>query len=68
MRIDNYAVSYTHLRAHETRGNLVCRLLLEKKHKKTSRLVAKVSAASSKQQSLNYIASLIHNYQYAFLS
>ena len=22
------AVSYTHLRAHETRGNLVCRLLL----------------------------------------
>ena len=25
------AVSYTHLRAHETRGNLVCRLLLEKK-------------------------------------
>ena len=26
-----YAVSYTHLRAHETRGNLVCRLLLEKK-------------------------------------
>ena len=24
-------VSYTHLRAHETRGNLVCRLLLEKK-------------------------------------
>ena len=27
-------VSYTHLRAHETRGNLVCRLLLEKKKKK----------------------------------
>ena len=26
-----HAVSYTHLRAHETRGNLVCRLLLEKK-------------------------------------
>ena len=24
-------VSYTHLRAHETRSNLVCRLLLEKK-------------------------------------
>ena len=23
-----WAVSYTHLRAHETRGNLVCRLLL----------------------------------------
>ena len=26
-----YAVSYTHLRAHETKANLVCRLLLEKK-------------------------------------
>ena len=25
------AVSYTHLRAHETRHDLVCRLLLEKK-------------------------------------
>ena len=29
--IDVVSVSYTHLRAHETRGNLVCRLLLEKK-------------------------------------
>src|SRR5450759_2231968 len=31
--IDNVykAVSYTHLRAHETRHDLVCRLLLEKK-------------------------------------
>ena len=30
---ENYygAVSYTHLRAHETRHDLVCRLLLEKK-------------------------------------
>src|SRR5450756_2981494 len=27
------AVSYTHLRAHETRHELVCRLLLEKKKK-----------------------------------
>src|SRR5450756_1645567 len=26
-----WAVSYTHLRAHETRHDLVCRLLLEKK-------------------------------------
>src|SRR5450759_5053205 len=26
-----FAVSYTHLRAHETRHDLVCRLLLEKK-------------------------------------
>ena len=27
---DTYSVSYTHLRAHETLMNLVCRLLLEK--------------------------------------
>ena len=33
--IDNpISVSYTHLRAHETREDLVCRLLLEKKKKK----------------------------------
>ena len=32
MAEDDYeAVSYTHLRAHETRHDLVCRLLLEKK-------------------------------------
>ena len=30
------AVSYTHLRAHETKANLVCRLLLEKKKKKNT--------------------------------
>src|SRR5450756_2677048 len=30
-------VSYTHLRAHETRHDLVCRLLLEKKKKKSKR-------------------------------
>src|SRR5665648_1220417 len=29
-----YPVSYTHLRAHETRHDLVCRLLLEKKKQK----------------------------------
>ena len=28
-----FAVSYTHLRAHETPEHLVCRLLLEKKKK-----------------------------------
>ena len=31
LRIGTYAVSYTHLRAHETEADLVCRLLLEKK-------------------------------------
>eukprot|EP00825_Cyclidium_porcatum_P003843 TRINITY_DN11782_c0_g2_i1.p2 TRINITY_DN11782_c0_g2~~TRINITY_DN11782_c0_g2_i1.p2 ORF type:complete len:155 (-),score=29.14 TRINITY_DN11782_c0_g2_i1:35-499(-) len=30
------AVSYTHLRAHETRHDLVCRLLLEKKKKEST--------------------------------
>ena len=30
-------VSYTHLRAHETGRNLVCRLLLEKKKKQISK-------------------------------
>src|SRR5450756_2204144 len=35
-----YPVSYTHLRAHETRHDLVCRLLLEKKKKsKTQKLI-----------------------------
>src|SRR5450756_782562 len=33
--IKTLPVSYTHLRAHETRHDLVCRLLLEKKKKKT---------------------------------
>ena len=32
--LDAISVSYTHLRAHETGRNLVCRLLLEKKKKK----------------------------------
>src|SRR5660398_292865 len=32
-------VSYTHLRAHETKANLVCRLLLEKKKKKKQRTI-----------------------------
>ena len=31
------AVSYTHLRAHETVLDLVCRLLLEKKNKHSAR-------------------------------
>src|SRR5450756_247838 len=33
-------VSYTHLRAHETRHDLVCRLLLEKKKKKMTNNIA----------------------------
>src|SRR5450756_3089183 len=34
---DVVPVSYTHLRAHETRHDLVCRLLLEKKKKKKTK-------------------------------
>ncbi len=33
-RYPSSPVSYTHLRAHETLSDLVCRLLLEKKKKK----------------------------------
>ena len=36
------AVSYTHLRAHETVLDLVCRLLLEKKLSKTTRTDTKI--------------------------
>eukprot|EP00658_Telonema_sp_P-2_P018908 TRINITY_DN17401_c0_g1_i10.p1 TRINITY_DN17401_c0_g1~~TRINITY_DN17401_c0_g1_i10.p1 ORF type:complete len:110 (-),score=26.58 TRINITY_DN17401_c0_g1_i10:91-420(-) len=36
MRERSSAVSYTHLRAHETPEHLVCRLLLEKKKKKNN--------------------------------
>ena len=35
--IGTMTVSYTHLRAHETGRNLVCRLLLEKKKKKNTK-------------------------------
>ena len=44
-------VSYTHLRAHETGRNLVCRLLLEKKKnknkKKKQTLISKHSKNST---------------------
>src|SRR5450756_2703895 len=33
-----HPVSYTHLRAHETRHDLVCRLLLEKKKNKKKKI------------------------------
>ena len=32
VKVGMESVSYTHLRAHETRHDLVCRLLLEKKN------------------------------------
>ena len=35
------AVSYTHLRAHETEADLVCRLLLEKKNEEKKQMAAR---------------------------
>ena len=50
---DPAAVSYTHLRAHETVLDLVCRLLLEKKNIKT-----KYTALSI----------YVHNYKFSIMS
>ena len=36
MTFEQIPVSYTHLRAHETVLDIVCRLLLEKKHTHTT--------------------------------
>src|SRR5660397_51554 len=43
------AVSYTHLRAHETKANLVCRLLLEKKKKNKNNKFKHFNSKKSKQ-------------------
>ena len=43
-------VSYTHLRAHETGRNLVCRLLLEKKKKKEIKNKKKKKTNRKKKQ------------------
>src|SRR5450759_128599 len=40
-------VSYTHLRAHETRHDLVCRLLLEKKKRRPPKSTPLYSSAAS---------------------
>ena len=52
------AVSYTHLRAHETRGNLVCRLLLEKK--KVERIEERsLRSEQSKTPPLRWVGGLL---------
>ena len=43
------AVSYTHLRAHETVLDLVCRLLLEKKKKHNTQTVSITSITDTTQ-------------------
>src|SRR5450756_239746 len=44
------AVSYTHLRAHETRHDLVCRLLLEKKKTKKNKIPKKIKRKQLQQK------------------
>src|SRR5450756_2646159 len=44
----NIPVSYTHLRAHETRHELVCRLLLEKKKRKGTDKTRSLAAAGER--------------------
>ena len=53
----DYPVSYTHLRAHETVLDLVCRLLLEKKKKKQT--TEKAEAQSSNKTQDNKLATPI---------
>src|SRR5660397_230274 len=50
-----YAVSYTHLRAHETKANLVCRLLLENKKKTTLHNVTQYSKCTIKNEYYTYL-------------
>ena len=47
-RLDAIAVSYTHLRAHETVLDIVCRLLLEKKTKHTTKKKKKMKKKNKK--------------------
>src|SRR5665648_580536 len=49
------AVSYTHLRAHETRHDLVCRLLLEKKNTKPTHPNNKTPRIQCKQNKTKHI-------------
>src|SRR5450756_1500543 len=51
-------VSYTHLRAHETRHELVCRLLLEKKKNQLSPFTSPISAKKASSNSLTTSAAL----------
>src|SRR5450756_1147048 len=48
------SVSYTHLRAHETRHDLVCRLLLEKKKKTKNESAVANSRPIGKQKEKEY--------------
>ena len=57
-------VTYTHIRAHETKANLVCRLLLEKKKKKKKQKKKKKKKKRKKKNALITITTKhnqIHN-------
>ena len=49
------AVSYTHLRAHETVLDLVCRLLLEKKKENTNRSVVYFTSDTDTDTNINHL-------------
>ena len=54
-RVGEMPVSYTHLRAHETVLDLVCRLLLEKKKQKTPyEPVLRTDSKTTHTQQLRY--------------
>ena len=48
------AVSYTHLRAHETVLDLVCRLLLEKKKQKKQHTIKQVTTLNNREKCLSH--------------
>src|SRR5659263_689139 len=50
--VTNGSVSYTHLRAHETRHDLVCRLLLEKKKENIKHKKKKTRKKNEKQKQI----------------
>ena len=54
------AVSYTHLRAHETVLDLVCRLLLEKKNKHAYHMQAVTYGIADKATRLGIQRVLVH--------
>ena len=55
--LSTLSVSYTHLRAHETVLDLVCRLLLEKKKKKNKYIIITIFISSNATHTATYIDS-----------
>ena len=52
------AVSYTHLRAHETDSYLVCRLLLEKKKKRNKQKIATKKKHNTSQDNQIHLCNM----------